>query len=138
MTDGEGFLLDTNAWFWMVTGDARLLPSVVARIETAAAQGRVYVSEISAWEIALKESTGKLRLNVPVSRWLEESTEGLRVLDLPLAVIVDATRLPGTFHKDPADRFIVASARHHHLTLVTGDELILDYAQGGHVEVLSV
>jgi PIN domain nuclease of toxin-antitoxin system len=138
MTDAAGFLLDTNAWFWIVTGDARVPPAVVARIEAAAAEGRVCVSEISAWEIALKESMGKLRLNVPVSRWLEESTEGLRVLDLPLAVIVDATRLPGTFHKDPADRFIVASARHHHLTLVTGDELILDYARAGHVDVLAV
>ena len=138
MSDAAGFLLDTNAWFWVVTGDARMTPSLAATIETAAAEGRVCVSQISAWEIALKESMGKLRLNVPVTRWLEENTEGLRLLDLPLDVIVDATRLPGAFHEDPADRFIVASARHHHLTLITGDELILAYASGGHVDVLAV
>jgi PIN domain nuclease of toxin-antitoxin system len=112
--------------------------SLVATIEAAVAEGRVCVSQISAWEIALKESMGKLRLNVPIARWLEENTEGVRLLDLPLDVLVDATHLPGTFHKDSADRFIVASARHHHLTLITGDELILAYARGGHVDVLAV
>ncbi len=138
MSDAAGFLLDTNAWFWMVTGDARVPRSLVETIEAAAAEGRVCVSQISAWEIALKEAMGKLRLNVPIARWLEENTEGVRVLDLPLDVIVDATHLPGHFHKDPADRFIVASARHHHLTLITGDELILAYARDGHVDVLAV
>lgn len=138
MSDAAGFLLDTNAWFWVVTGDARISPALAATIEAAAAEGRVSVSQISAWEIALKASIGKLRLNVPITRWLEENTEGLRLLDLPLDVIVDATHLPGAFHKDPADRFIVASARHHHLTLITGDELILAYASDGHVDVLAV
>lgn len=138
MSDAAGLLLDTNAWFWLVTGDARMPASLVARIEAAAASGRVCVSQISAWEIALKVSMGKLRLNVPITRWLEENTEGLRLLDLPLAVVVDATSLPGTFHKDPADRFIVASARHHHLTLITGDELIVEYARAGHVDVMAV
>jgi PIN domain nuclease of toxin-antitoxin system len=138
MADAAGFLLDTNAWFWMVTGDPRLAPAVVAVIEAAAGEGRVCVSQISAWEIALKASLGKLRLNVPIARWLSENTEGVRLLDLPLDIVVDATHLPGTFHKDPADRFIVATARHHHLTLVTGDELILAYAQAGHVDVLAV
>jgi PIN domain nuclease of toxin-antitoxin system len=113
MADAAGFLLDTNAWFWPV-------------------------SQISAWELALKVSLGKIQLNVPVARWLEQNTEGLGLLDLPLAVIVDATHLPGGFHKDPADRFMVASARHHQLTLVTGDSLILDDAQGGYVNVLPV
>ena len=95
--------------------------ALVAAIEAAAVDGRVCVSQISAWEIALKASM-----------------EGVRLLDLPLEVVVDATHLPGTFHKDPADRFIVASARHHHLTLVTGDDAILSYAREGHVDVLAV
>lgn len=136
--DVAGYLLDTNAWFWLVTGDTRMPPPLVATIEAAAADGRLCVSQISAWEIALKESLGKLRLNVPIARWLDENTQGVRLLDLPLEVMVDASHLPGAFHKDPADRFIVASARHHHLTLITGDELILTYARGGHVAVLAV
>lgn len=138
MADAAGFLLDTNAWFWTVTGDPRMPAPLVATIESAAADGRVFVCQISAWEIALKEAMGKLRLNVPIARWLEDNSEGVRLLDLPLDIIVDATHLPGTFHKDPADRFIVASARHHRLTLITGDESILAYARGGHVTVLAV
>jgi PIN domain nuclease of toxin-antitoxin system len=138
MADGAGFLLDTNAWFWLVTGNARLPLSLVEEIERNAAEGRVCVSQISAWEIALKESMGKLRLNLPITRWLEENTDGVRLLELPLDIIVDATHLPGVFHNDPADRFIVASARHHHLTLITGDERIIAYAGHGHVDVLAV
>lgn len=134
----SGYLLDTNAWFWLVTGDPRIPVDVVGAIEAAAVDGRAYLCQISAWEVALKASAGKIMLNVPVSRWLEENTEGLRLLDLPLGVIVDATHLPGAFHKDPADRFIVACARCHHLTLVTGDEAIIAYGRQGHVDVLAV
>jgi PIN domain nuclease of toxin-antitoxin system len=135
--DPPGLLLDTNAWFWIVTGDTRVPPPVVSQVEHAAAAGRAHLSQISAWEIALKVSLGKLRINMPIQRWLEHNTEGLRLLDLPLDVVVDAVHLPGTFHKDPADRFIVASARHHRLRLVTGDALILEYAKSGHVDVLA-
>jgi PIN domain nuclease of toxin-antitoxin system len=138
MTEEQGLLLDTNAWFWLVSGDVRMRPSMVERIEAAAAAGRLYLAQISAWEMALKTSTGKVGINTPIARWLEENTEGLHLLDLPLEVVVDATHLPGAFHKDPADRFIVATARHHHLLLVTGDEAILEYGRGGYVDVLPV
>jgi PIN domain nuclease of toxin-antitoxin system len=136
MNDRNGLLLDTHAWFWIVCGDARVPAPLVEVVEAAAVARKVYVSQISAWEIALKEAAGKIRLSSPVHRWLEESARGLQLLDLPLEVVIDATRLPGTFHKDPADRLIVATARHHRLTLVTGDEAILAYAREGHVDVL--
>lgn len=104
-------------------------------MEAAAAADRVRLSQISAWEIALKVSNGKIRLNLPVARWLEECSAGLRWLDLSLPIVVDATTLPGDFHEDPADRFIVATARHHRLTLITADETILAWAAEGHVAV---
>lgn len=138
MSEARGLLLDTQAWFWLVTGDARLSDEVVAQLEAASGAGRLFLSQISAWEIALKVSTGKLRLNMPIGRWLQENTAGLTLLDLPLDVVIDATQLPGTFHRDPADRFIVAAARHHGLTLATADEVILAYARQGHVEALAL
>ena len=138
MGEEQGLLLDTNAWFSIVTGDARIPPAVVAQVEAAALAGRLYLTQISTWEIVLKESVGKLRISMPIGRWLDQNTQGLRLLDLPLEVVIDATHLPGRFHKDPADRFIVACARHHRLRLVTGDDLILGYAQNGHVDVLPV
>jgi PIN domain nuclease of toxin-antitoxin system len=132
------YLLDTHAWFWLVAGAEHIPPDRVASLEAALAEGQVFLSQISTWEIALKASLGKIELTRPLDLWLRENTAGLSMLDLPLDVVLESTRLPGTFHKDPADRFIVATARVHDLVLVTGDELILDYAAGGHVKVASI
>jgi PIN domain nuclease of toxin-antitoxin system len=132
------YLLDTHAWFWLVAGDEQIPPDLVASLEAALGEGQVFLSQISTWEIALKASLGKIELTRPLDLWLRENTAGLSMLDLSLDVVLESTRLPGTFHKDPADRFIVATARVHDLVLVTGDKLILDYAGGGHVKVASL
>jgi PIN domain nuclease of toxin-antitoxin system len=132
------YLLDTHAWFWLVAGDERVPPDLVASLEAALNEGQVFLSQISTWELALKASLGKVELTRPLDLWLRDNTAGLSMLDLPLEVVLESTRLPGTFHKDPADRLIVASARVHDLVLVTGDRLILDYAAGGHVRVASI
>jgi PIN domain nuclease of toxin-antitoxin system len=135
-TDTPRYLLDTHAWFWLALGDARILKDTVGRLETAAIAGHLFLCQISIWEIALKEAQGKIQLNRALEVWCQENTEGIALLDLPPAIAIAATRLPGAFHKDPADRIIVATARHHGLTLVTGDGLILTYAALGHVDVL--
>jgi PIN domain nuclease of toxin-antitoxin system len=122
----------------LVAGDEQISPDLVTRLESALAEGQIFVSQISTWELALKASLGKIELTRPLDLWLRENTAGLSILDLPLEVVLESTRLPGTFHKDPADRFIVATARVHDLVLVTGDRLILDYAAGGHVNVASI
>ena len=132
------YLLDTHAWFWLVAGEEHLPRDLVANLEAALNQGELFLSQISPWEIALKASLGKIELTRPLDMWLRENTAGLSMLDLPLEIVLEATRLPGTFHKDPADRFIVATARVHDLVLVTGDKLILDYAAGGHVKVAGI
>ena len=132
------YLLDTHAWFWLVAGDEHIPQELVASLEAALGEGQLFLSQISTWEIALKASIGKIELTRPLDLWLRENTAGLSMLDLPLEVVVESTRLPGTFHKDPADRFIVATARVHDLVLVTGDKLILDYAVDGYVKVATI
>lgn len=129
------YLLDTRAWFWLVTGDDRIAPEVAAKLETASNEGRVSLSQISTWEIALKVSLGKIELTRPVDIWLRDNVVGISMFDYSLDIVVESTRLPGSLHKDPADRFIVATARVHDLVLVTTDGPILDYAAGGHVKV---
>ena len=57
------YLLDTHAWFWLVVGETRISENIVATLATALTDGRVYLSQISLWEIALKVSLGKIRLN---------------------------------------------------------------------------
>lgn len=138
MSEEPAFLLDTSVFLWLATGSEKV-PSVIAKtIEEAVQKERVFVSQISLWEIALKESIGKLRLSSSIDSWLKKATQSVQVLDLPVGVILDATRLPGEFHKDPADRFIVATARQNSLTLVTSDSLIVDYARQGYVKFLEV
>lgn len=132
------YLLDTHAWFWLAVGDDRISKDVVQTIDAALSDGRVFLTQISLWEIALKVSMGKIRINRPIALWLKDNAEGLVLLDLPIDVVVEATQLPGTFHRDPADRFIVGTARNQNLTLVTGDELIIAYAKSGHVDVLDL
>jgi PIN domain nuclease of toxin-antitoxin system len=134
----EKFLLDTHTWLWLAIGDERIPQELIGTLETAIKNGLVFLCQISVWELAMKEAKGKLAFNRPFNVWVKENTARLGLLDIPLEVAIDATRLPGDFHKDPADRLIVATARHYGMTLVTGDGLILSYAEQGHVKVLAV
>ena len=71
---------------------------------------------------------GKLKLPALPSEWLDAvlNHHGLSVLPLDLATCVRATELP-TFHADPCDRFIIASAQTHNLPVVTGDTRFWEY-----------
>lgn len=131
-------LLDTHVWLWLAAGDARLSRSHQRRIIDAAADGSLFVSPISAWEIALLERKGRIRLGRPVDRWLDDALAlpGLNVAPLTPRVAAASCHLPEPFHADPADRMIVATTREFSATLVTEDARILDYARAGHVSVL--
>ncbi len=102
------------------------------------AKRRFFLSQISPWEIALRTSLGKIELDRPLDIWLRENTDGISMLDLPIDVVLESTRLPGSFHKDPADRFIIATARVRNLVLVTGDKAIIDYATSGYVKAVGI
>ena len=132
-------LLDTPALVWLVVGDGRLRLAVRRRIETAAQQQQLWVSAITPWEIGMLVAKGRLVLDRDVMDWLQAalSLPGIRVAPLEPALAVASTRLPGELHGDPADRLIVATARHLGATLVTADAALLAYGQLGHVGVLS-
>lgn len=135
----EPLLLDTHVLVWVMGGQHRRMPEGVAeRIERASRAGRVRVSAISAWEIAMLEAKGRLSLSRPVDAWLSDALRapGCRLLELTPSIAVASTRLPGEFGGDPADRIIVASARMAGAVLVTADRAIVDYARAGHVRVL--
>ena len=123
-------VLDTQAWLWWLHDPARLSVAARARIETAVSKGDARLSAISVWEVAVKAALGKLALSMPMETWFEQASRypGI-VIDAvgPLDAIA-STVLPGEFHKDPADRLIVALARRLGVPLVTSDEKIRDYA----------
>lgn len=81
-------------------------------------------------------SKRRLTLVREVGDWLRIAIAlpGVRLAPLSVEVSVASTRLPGAFRSDPADRIIVATARHLGARLVTEDKLILDYSKAGHVK----
>ncbi len=74
-------------------------------------------------------SQNRLTLTMSVDDWLDAAADvdGVRFVPVDSTTAVESTRLPGDFHKDPADRMIVALARHLNVPLITADRKIRDY-----------
>ena len=127
-------LLDTHIWVWWVHGDERLT-SKQSEIIQASEADIIGVSAISCWEIAKLVENRRLELPVLLEKWFEQalSYPGIRILELTPEISIESTRLPGEFHRDPADQIIVATARINNCPLVTSDERILNYS---HVETI--
>lgn len=123
-------VLDTHALIWWVNGDEQLSMKARKAIEAELSEdGQVMVSAITAWEIAMLVAKGRLALTMDIDDWLATvaTIEGVSFVSVDTDVAVQSVRLPGEFHPDPADRLIVALARHHSVPLVTGDTKILGY-----------
>lgn len=118
-------VLDTHALVWWVAHDDRLSRQAYKAIsrELEGSGGEIVVSAITAWEIAMLHQRGRLVLSMDLYTWLRTvwSIERVKAVPLSGSVAVQSTRLPGAFHKDPADRFIVALARELSVPVVTGD-----------------
>lgn len=121
-------VLDTHIWVWWVHGDPSLA-SATRDLLDASAQAGIAVSAISCWEVAKLVEHGRLVLPCPVFDWLQQalSYPGVRLIELSPHICADSTQLPGTFHRDPADQIIVATARVLDLPLMTVDAKILAY-----------
>jgi len=122
------YLLDTHAWLWFLDSP-EMLPRRVLALLKDMKNAPLAVSAITPWEVAKKHAQGKLSLSQPLGEWMRAATSGMGIRVLPLSpdIAVEANQLPGTFHNDPADQIIVATARVHHLRLVTKDQLLRDY-----------
>jgi len=121
-------LLDTHIWIWWVSQHSRLTTKIQQGIQAHQTNG-LGISIISCWEVAKLVELGRLQLNQPVSQWLTQALAypGVHLLDLTVQIVVESTQLPGTFHRDPADQIIVATARIYNLSLLTVDDKIVNY-----------
>jgi PIN domain nuclease of toxin-antitoxin system len=121
-------LLDTCAWLDAFAAPELMRPSVRKLL---AGEPMVQVSAISLLEIARKEAKGELVFGMALSKWFQLAlpTNRVGVLEITPEIVIDATRLPGWSHKDPADQIIVATARLHGLRILTSDSKILKYRQ---------
>ncbi len=127
-------VLDTHIWVWWVHGDSRLTNQQNQWLQQYESQG-LGVSAISCWEAAKLVEYNRLTLPCPVEDWMSQALAypGVRLLDLTPEIAIESTQLPGTFHRDPADQIIVATARIYNCSLLTADTKILSYA---HLNVL--
>ena len=134
-------LLDTHVWLWLANGTAGVLRApVLETVEHAGRSGGVLVSIVSIWEIALLEARQRIVLPLPIRDWVALALARPEIklvgLNRP-ATVLDSVDLPGELHSDPADRFLIATARAQRATLITRDERIIAYANGGHVKVIA-
>ena len=118
-------ILDTCALLWLAAGVDRISDGVRRRIDEEAI---VAVSAISAFEVGLKYRTGKLVLPVPPGPWWYGATKHHRLDVIPVSdeINLKATELPPV-HRDPADRFIIATALVRSAPVVTADERFSRY-----------
>ncbi len=124
-------VLDTHALIWWVNGDTGLSDAAKASIEIARhTMSGIVVSSITAWEIAMLVQRQRLHLTMDVSQWLATiaSIPGVRFVSVDVDIAVQSANLPGEFHKDPADRIIVATSRKLGLPLISKDEKIRAYS----------
>jgi PIN domain nuclease of toxin-antitoxin system len=122
----------------MVEKAPQLGAQAAEMLNRAGRENRIVVSSITPWEIGLLVSKGRLRLGADVMQWIREALAkpGVRLAQLEPEIAVASTRLPFEMHGDPADRILVATARHLGATLVTADGALLAIAKAGHFGAL--
>jgi PIN domain nuclease of toxin-antitoxin system len=132
-------LLDTHVLIWLIEGAPALGRRTKAAIDEASSEGRVLVSAITPWEIGVLVSNKRLALNRDVLEWLQTALKlpGVRLAELSPEISVESTRLPWEMHSDPADRILVATARHLGAALVTADQKLLGDAGKKHFHAMN-
>jgi PIN domain nuclease of toxin-antitoxin system len=131
-------LLDTCTLIFM-TERTRMAPAAVETLQAATEGGEItYVSPITAWEVGMLTSRGRLQLLIRPERWFSNLFEvpGVRLAEMSPDVLIASSFLPGKPPKDPTDRIIAATARELGATLITRDRALLDYGVQGYVAVL--
>jgi PIN domain nuclease of toxin-antitoxin system len=116
-------VLDTHAWLWWCADRSKLKPALVRRL---AKESALYVSAISAWEVCMLVEKGRLTLSAQPRAAVRAlcGADGIRMVAISDAIATEAALLGSSFHGDPADRFVVATALDLRAKLVTKDERI--------------
>ncbi|MCE9526666.1 MAG: type II toxin-antitoxin system VapC family toxin [Planctomycetales bacterium] len=119
-------LLDTHAFLWFLANNPSLSSTALQAISNP--QNDVFVSTVSAWEIAIKASSGKLTLARPFASIFPQqlALNNMDLLPIEVPHLAGLFALP-SFHRDPFDRLLVAQAIVEGMTLVTSDAQLANY-----------
>jgi PIN domain nuclease of toxin-antitoxin system len=121
-------------WVWWVGRDPSMSHEHRMLVERNQSSG-LAVSVISCWEVAKKVQVGKLLLDRDVAEWIDLALAypNVELVGLTPEIVVESTRLPEPFHRDPADQLIVATSRVLRIPVLTADSKLIGYH---HVEKL--
>ena len=123
-------LLDTHVLLWWLDDRDRLSVAQREVVASAGAASPLLVSDITLWEIAMLHWLGRIRLTMPLREWLDKAVAPplVRRQGISPAIASEVAALPDSFHRDPVDRILVATARVLGLTLLTQDRRIINSA----------
>ena len=122
-------VLDTHVWVWFISNPELLSTAAKKAIDISLKQKTIFISSISAWEVALLAAKKRLKLSIDVTDWISKSERlpFFQFIPVDNSVAVKSVNLPKPLHKDPADRLIIATAISIAAPVVTKDEKLLDY-----------
>ena len=126
----KSFLLDTHVWVGLINGDSKACsPKLIDIVKKYAPDTRLYVSVMSAWEVAMLEVKGKVLLPRGCEEWVSRALEAPNIVmaEVTSKIAVQSTRLPGKFHGDPVDRILIATAKNLDAVFVSRDKEIAAY-----------
>lgn len=117
-------LIDTHIWIWWMNDSADLPRE--AREFLDQLDAKPLVADISLWEVGMLVSKHRITLKVPLLEWLSVAVQAVSVLPISASIAARVALMPESFHGDPADRLIVATALEMGVPLVTRDKKIRD------------
>ncbi len=119
-------VLDTHAWIWWLDRDPRLDPVTIQALDALPSSDRPILCDISLWEVAMLVERQRLSFSMSLAEWLSAAAHPrtVRVQPVTPEIAIEVSRLPSSFHRDPADRLIVATSRVLGAPLVSRDRLI--------------
>lgn len=122
-----------------MTEEAHVAGQAVEVMRAASAGGgATYVSPITAWEIGMLVSRGRLQLLIRPERWFANLFDfpGVQLAEMSPDLLISSSYLPGRPPNDPADRILAATARELGAMLITRDRALIDYGKQGHIAVV--
>ena len=135
----NNMLLDTHVLIWSLLEPEKLSTQIKDAISAAQEADSLYIASITLWEIAMLIQKQRISVFKRTSNFLKSITaiDGLNVIHINADIVAESASLPGGFIGDPADCMIIASSREIAATLVTCDLKILNWAEQGHIKILT-